>query len=51
MVTADVTGSMPVGKISRPMMAFISELFPRLNWPTTASVKRSSASLTINSRH
>ena len=51
MVIAEVNGRIPTGNNSRPMMAFISELFPRLNCPKTASVKRSSASLAMRSSH
>jgi len=51
MVTTEVSGNTPVGNRSRPMMLFINELLPRLNWPNTARVKRSSANFTSNSRH
>src|SRR3990170_4785921 len=43
MVSTEVRGRIPVGSRSQPRTAFISDVFPRLNRPTTATLNRSSA--------
>src|SRR3990172_8619849 len=43
MVSTEVRGRIPVGSRSQPRTAFISDVFPRLNRPTTATLIRSSA--------
>jgi hypothetical protein len=39
----DFRGTKPTGSHSTPRIAFINELLPQLNCPTTASVNRSAA--------